>query len=90
MQTKANRAKRATATPARSQKKKSIPLHERAALSPTEFAMLFGKHPTWAYRLIYAGKIKVFSPAGGDMLIAHSEIQRIQSAQAVYSGKTAQ
>ena len=34
-----------------------IPLEKRVALIPAEFAALFGRSPTWAYRQIYAGRI---------------------------------
>ena len=30
-----------------------IPLNQRAAYSPAEFAALCGRSPTWTYRLIY-------------------------------------
>lgn len=32
-----------------------IPLLDRLALTPTQFARLFGKHYTWGYRQIYKG-----------------------------------
>lgn len=31
---------------------------KRAAYSPAEFAATCGRHPSWAYRLLYGGKIK--------------------------------
>ena len=37
---------------------------ERVVLTPTEFASIFGRHYTWAYRQIYAGKVKVISKLG--------------------------
>ena len=33
------------------------PYMDKVALTPTEFAALFGKERTWAYRMMYAGKI---------------------------------
>src|SRR5437764_8662831 len=41
-----------------------IPLDERAAYSPAEFAALFGRSPTWGYRQIYAARIKSISDCG--------------------------
>ena len=49
---------------------------ERIAYSPAEFASLFGKEQTWAYRKIYAGQIKVIK-SFGNMMIPTSEINRI-------------
>jgi hypothetical protein len=47
----------------------SLKTSEKVVLSPTEFASLFGRHYTWGYRQIYAGKVKVgrtpfFGPEG--------------------------
>ena len=53
-----------------------IPLTERAALTPREFAAQFGRSQTWAYRLIYAGGVKVIKPAGA-LLIPRIEVDRI-------------
>jgi hypothetical protein len=35
---------------------------KRAAYSPTEFAAFWSRHPSWAYRLLYGGKVKAFCP----------------------------
>ena len=53
-----------------------IPLTERAALTPREFAAQFGRSQTWAYRLIYARAVKVIKPAGA-LLIPRSELDRL-------------
>jgi hypothetical protein len=57
----------------------------RAAFSPAEFAGLFGRHLSWAYRRIYAGDIRVISPSGS-MLIPATEVQRLLDAAHVYEG----
>ena len=51
-------------------------MSERLGYSPAEFAALFGKEQTWAYRKIYAKQIKVIEDFG-NMLIPVSEIDRI-------------
>jgi predicted site-specific integrase-resolvase len=59
---------------------------ERVVLTPTEFAALFGRHYSWAYRQIYAGKVKVISKLGR-IMIARSEVDRILGCQEIYDGK---
>lgn len=61
---------------ARSQKKSQLPLEQRAALTPEEFSLTFGKQKVWAYRLIYGGKIKSIKDYGRTMIPA-SERERI-------------
>ena len=56
---------------------KCIPLSERVAFTPTEFAAFFGHEQTWSYRQIYAGKIRVIT-GHGRMLIPKSEVERLQ------------
>ncbi|MEJ0000248.1 MAG: hypothetical protein WDO13_14425 [Verrucomicrobiota bacterium] len=58
-----------------------IPLSERAAFTPGEFAALFGHEQTWAYRQIYAGKIRVIT-GHGRMMIPKGEVERLQSEAA--------
>jgi hypothetical protein len=57
-----------------------------------EFAALFGKQVTWAYRLKYAGKVKVIPSSecggGGDM-VPHSELERLLSEAQPYSDEIA-
>jgi hypothetical protein len=38
-------------------KNPTVPV-ERVACSPKEFAAALGHHPSWAYRLLYKGKVK--------------------------------
>jgi hypothetical protein len=37
----------------------------RAAYSPAEFAASCGRHPSWAYSLLYGGKVKALTDLGG-------------------------
>ena len=59
---------------------------ERVVLTPTEFAAIFGRHYTWAYRQIYAGKVKVISKLGR-MMIPRSEVDRLLETKQIYTGK---
>ena len=55
-------------------------MSDRIAYSIPEFAALFGKEQTWAYRLTYDGKVKVITQFGHKM-IPSSEVERVlQSA----------
>ena len=56
----------------------------RVAYSPAEFAALFGRHPSWAYRLLYGGKVKAL-PDFGRILIPSSELERILSSAVPYN-----
>ena len=56
----------------------------RAALSPREFAASCGKHPSWAYRLLYAGKIQAITQFGR-ILIPTSELQRVVGTAEPYN-----
>jgi hypothetical protein len=58
----------------------------RAAYSPKEFAASCGKHATWAYRLLYANKIRAVTELGR-ILIPASELQRILSLAQRYNPK---
>lgn len=62
-----------------------LPLLQRAALSPNEFASLFGRETTWGYRQVYAGRVKVIRRLGR-MLIPQTEVQRLLADLEVYSG----
>jgi hypothetical protein len=64
----------------------TVPLSERAAFTPNEFGALFGKRETWAYRLAYAGKIKVIRHLGR-MMIPRSELERVNSEASEYVPK---
>jgi hypothetical protein len=58
----------------------------RAAYSPAEFAASCGRHPSWAYRLLYRGKVKVLTDLGR-ILIPASELERVLSSAAPYNPK---
>jgi len=59
---------------------------DRAAYSPAEFAAAFGKSPTWAYRLLYSGKIKAITNLGR-LLIPASEMHRLLETTTRYDPK---
>jgi hypothetical protein len=61
-------------------------LTKRAAYSPAEFAESCGKHPSWAYRLLYGGKIRALTDLGR-ILIPVSELERVLSSAAPYDPK---
>ena len=63
------------------------PIHpsERVVLTPAEFASIFGRHYTWAYRQIYAGKVKVISKLGR-IMIPRSEVDRLLEEKETYTG----
>jgi hypothetical protein len=61
----------------------SIPISERAALTPAEFAALFGHEQSWGYRQIYAGKVRVIK-GHGRMMIPKGEIERLQQMAAFW------
>jgi hypothetical protein len=61
-------------------------LSERLALSPREFAAALGKSATFAYRQIYAGRIKPISDCGR-MMISRSEIDHFLARAAEYNPK---
>jgi hypothetical protein len=56
----------------------------RAALSPREFAASFGKHASWAYRLLYSGKIHAITEFGR-ILIPVAELKRVLAAAERYN-----
>jgi len=51
---------------------------DRVALSPTEFGAAFGKSRSWAYRMIYDGKIRTIQGLGS-VMIPSSELERLTS-----------
>jgi hypothetical protein len=57
---------------------------KRAAYSPAEFAATCGRHPSWAYRLLYGGKIRALTDLGR-ILIPASELERVLSGAALYN-----
>jgi hypothetical protein len=58
----------------------------RAAVSPREFAASFGKHASWAYRLLYSGKIHAITELGR-ILIPASELDRVLTLAQPYDPK---
>lgn len=58
-------------------------LNGRIAITPAELAALFGRHATWGYRQVYAGRVKVIRGAGR-ILIPLQEIERFASDTIVY------
>jgi hypothetical protein len=58
----------------------------RAAYSPAEFAATCGRHPSWAYRLLYGGKIRAVTQLGR-ILIPATELQRVLSLAQRYDPK---
>jgi hypothetical protein len=59
-----------------------VPLSERAAYTPNEFAALFGHRATWGYRLIYSGRVRTIQNLGR-LLIPRSEIERLSDGATV-------
>ena len=76
----------AAAALARTQKKNPVPLSERLAYTPAEFASLFGKHPVWAYRRLYLGDIRCLANVGR-LMIPRSEVERLLNSASVFDGK---
>jgi hypothetical protein len=74
--------------PRRSQKKRQLPFSQRATLSPEEFAAQFGKQKIWAYRQIYAGRVKAIT-GFGNMMIPRAEVERILNCSATFEGQMA-
>jgi hypothetical protein len=61
-------------------------LSKRAAYSPAEFAATCGRHPSWAYRLLYANKVRALTELGR-ILIPASELERVLSRAGPYDPK---
>jgi hypothetical protein len=53
----------------------------RVAFSPREFAASFGRHPSWAYRLLYAQKIKAVTNCGRALIPASERDRLLESAK---------
>lgn len=58
----------------------------KVALSPGEFAAIFGKSQTWGYRQLYSGKVKAMTGYGRIMIPA-SEVDRLLSEAGRYLGQ---
>ena len=63
--------------------REAISLTNRVAYSPTEFAALFGRSPTWGYRQIYAGRVRPIADCGR-LLIPHTEVDSILARRREY------
>ena len=64
----------------------SPPAENRVAYSPSEFAALFGKHPTWGYRQLYRGTVKAITQYGR-IMIPRTEVDRLLSTAKEYAGQ---
>jgi hypothetical protein len=62
-----------------------VPLAERQAYSPAEFAALFGRRQTWGYRQLYAGRVKAIRNLGR-LLIPRSEVERLLKELTLHEG----
>jgi len=63
-----------------------LPLSEKVVLTPAEFSSMFGRHYSWCYRQIYAGKVKVITKLGR-MMIPKSEVDRLLQEKQIYKGR---
>ncbi len=66
---------------------KPLLITNRLAYSLAEVARSCNRHPSWAYRLAYRGKIRVLSNLGTRILVPASELDRLLSAAAPYNPK---
>lgn len=62
---------------------------EKLTFTPVEFAALFGKERTWAYRQLKAGKVQAITELGRT-LIPRSEVERVLNEAGRYLGKNAE
>ena len=58
---------------------------EKVTYTPAEFAALFGKERTWAYRQLYAGKVKAITKLGQTQ-IPQSEVDKLLKGAERYNG----
>ena len=64
--------------------REAIPLTQRFGYSAAEFAALFGRSATWAYRQIYAGRVRPIADCGR-LLIPHTEVDSILARRREYN-----
>ena len=57
----------------------------KATYTPAEFAEIFGKERTWAYRQLYAGKVKAITKLG-QIQIPQSEVDKLLNGAERYLG----
>ena len=62
-------------------------LQGRAGYSLDEFAYIFGKSRTWAYRRMYAGDIRVIRGMGA-IIVPATEVERLQGEAGVAERRT--
>ena len=77
-------SQRAQAQSRAAREPKAVDLTQRLAFSPREFAAVVGRSATYAYRQIYAGRIRPISDAGR-LLIPRSEVDRFLAGTAEYN-----
>jgi hypothetical protein len=58
---------------------------DKVTYTPAEFAALFGKERTWAYRQLYAGKVKAITKLG-QIQIPQSEVDKLLNGAERYLG----
>lgn len=58
---------------------------EKIVYTPTEFAAIFGKERTWAYRQMYKGKVQAITDLGRTM-IPKTEVDRLLKEAGRYMG----
>ncbi len=61
------------------------PTTQKPAYTVAEFAGMFDRHKSWAYRMIYAGRIEVISDYGL-MMIPAGEVEKIVGTAKRYVG----
>ena len=61
----------------------NVPLNQRAAYTPNEFAALFGREGTWGYRQLYRGRVREIRSMGR-IMIPRSEVDRLQRELATH------
>lgn len=61
---------------------------DKVTYTPTEFAEVFGKERTWAYRQLYAGKVQAITELGRT-LIPKKEVDRLLNEAGRYLGAKA-
>ena len=59
---------------------------QRLAFTCSEFAAAFGRHPSWAYRKLYEGKVHAICELGRTLIPA-SELDRLLALAVPYDPK---
>jgi hypothetical protein len=58
----------------------------RQGFTAAEFGMMLGKSKSWTYRMLYLGKLKAIQGLGA-LIIPRSELERLLSEKAIFSGR---